>query len=975
MSSNRWEQIQELYHAALELEPGQRSAFIKRACGGDEAVRQEVEALLAEHGKADGFLETPALNEAAQAQAAEIPSRSLVGKTLGAYQILSLLGTGGMGEVYKARDGKLKRLVALKVLPPDKTSDADRKRRFVQEARAASALNHPNIITIHDIESENGIDFVVMEHVAGKPLDRLIPRRGLKLSDALKYAIQIADGLAKAHSAGIIHRDLKPGNLMVTEDGLVKVLDFGLAKLTERQKATDESSSATVTRVVETEPGTVLGTVSYMSPEQAEGKGVDARSDIFSFGSLLYEMVTGQCAFQGDSSASTLAAILTKDPKPAREIGRSVPQELERVINRCLRKDPTRRFQHMDDLRVALQELKEETDSGAKTGSDPARPASRNTAPYPRRTWVWLPGAFVVLALAIGVWLLRRSSEKPQAALEVIPLTTYPGSERSPSFSPDGDQVAFSWNGEKQDNFDIYVKQIGSTNPPERLTTHPAEDVSPAFSPDGRSIGFCRVVKGRATFIIIPSIGGPERSVAEIPAIGTDRPGSNGPLFAWLPDGKRIVTQGLMLLSIETRETRSLTSPLPPSELFTDAFPAASSDGHTIAFGRSFSFFNWSIYLLDLDQDLKPKAEPRQLTFSKELNWSPTWTSNGQEIVFVSGWSLLIGSLRRVKASGQAEPQDLPYGGGEAFWPAISRNGNRLAYQKDLSDSNIWRLPLSNSAMAAGPPVRYIASTRRDLLGQYSSDGKRIVFVSNRTGAWSIWVCDTNGANAVELFSQAGKVVGSPSWSLDGTRIAFDSNLEGNMDIYVVRASGSGGKPVPLAAHDAEDNIPSWSRDGNWVYFTSLRGGRRQVWKTPAGGGKAVQVTKNGGFAAMESADGRSVFYTNRIDQAPMTGIDQPSMALWKIPVNGGEESLVLPSVVVRAFTPVDTGIYFVPEPGTDGKYFIQFLNFATGKVKMVAPIERPLNVGFSVSPDEHSILYSQVDESSSDLMLVENFR
>ena len=244
------------------------------------------------------------------------------------------------------------------------------------------------------------------------------------------------------------------------------------------------------------------------------------------------------------------------------------------------------------------------------------------------------------------------------------------------------------------------------------------------------------------------------------------------------------MTHGLMLLSIETGETRSLTSPLPPSELFTDAFPAVSPDGHTIAFGRSFSFFNWSIYLLDLNQDLKPKAEPRQLTFTKEMNWSPTWTSNGQEIVFVSG-RLPSGSLRRVKASGQAEPQLLPIGGGEASWPAISRNGNRLAYQQNFFDNNIWRLPLSNSGTAAGPPARFIASTRVDLSAQYSPDGKRIAFISNRTGVCSIWVCDADGANEVELFSQPGKGLGSPNWSPDGKRIAFDSNLEGNMDIYV----------------------------------------------------------------------------------------------------------------------------------------------------------------------------------------------
>src|SRR5262245_23028897 len=225
MSPERWEQVQELYHAALELEPSQRSDFLKQACREDEDVRQEVKALLASHGKAGTYLETPALRLAAQ-EVAETPSRSLVGKTLGSYQILSLLGSGGMGEVYKARDSKLNRSVAIKVLQPDKIGDPDRKRRLMQEARAASALNHPNIITVHDIAREGGIDFIVMEYVAGKTLDRLIPHRGLKLNEVFKYSIQIADALAKAHATGIIHRDLKPANVIVTEDRLGKALDF-----------------------------------------------------------------------------------------------------------------------------------------------------------------------------------------------------------------------------------------------------------------------------------------------------------------------------------------------------------------------------------------------------------------------------------------------------------------------------------------------------------------------------------------------------------------------------------------------------------------------------------------------------------------------------------------------------------------------------------------------------------------------------
>jgi serine/threonine protein kinase len=283
-----------------------------------------------------------------------------VGQQVGSYQILSLLGSGGMGVVYKARDIRLKRFVAIKVLPADQISDPERRRRFIQEARAASALNHPNIITIYEIGREQDTDFIAMEYVNGKTLDQRIPRKGMKLNEALKVAIQTADALAKAHSAGIIHRDLKPTNVMVTDEGQVKVLDFGLAKLTE----VESDEGGTRTTQLETEEGTIVGTVSYMSPEQAECKKVDARSDIFSFGAVLYEMVTAQKAFQGESKLLALAAIANREPKAVSQLVSAVPHDLEKIINRCLRKDRERRYQYMADVKINLQELKEESDSG-----------------------------------------------------------------------------------------------------------------------------------------------------------------------------------------------------------------------------------------------------------------------------------------------------------------------------------------------------------------------------------------------------------------------------------------------------------------------------------------------------------------------------------------------------------------------------------------------------------------------------------
>ena len=266
----------------------------------------------------------------------------------------------------KARDRQLDRVVALKILPAAKVADADSKRRFVQEAQAASALSHPNIVTIYGIDEVDGTDFIAMELIAGAPLERLIPRPGLQFMTTLRYAVQIADALAAAHAAGIVHRDLKPTNVMVTGSGLVKVLDFGLAKLSEdaARAATDSGEAAASASNPRTDKGVIVGTVAYMSPEQAEGRPVDGRSDIFSFGAVLYEMVTGRRAFQGDTRLATLSAILRDEPKTASQIVRDVPQELERVIARCLRKDAGRRFQHMADVKVALEELKEESESG-----------------------------------------------------------------------------------------------------------------------------------------------------------------------------------------------------------------------------------------------------------------------------------------------------------------------------------------------------------------------------------------------------------------------------------------------------------------------------------------------------------------------------------------------------------------------------------------------------------------------------------
>ncbi len=394
MTPRRWRQIERICNSALDLEPGERNAFLEGECAGEDGLRKEVDRLLARQSEAQEFIEAPALGLAARAIAKQM---DLTGQTVLHYRITEKLGAGGMGVVYKAEDLRLGRSVALKFLSGELSRDKQALERFRREARAASALNHPNIVHIYDITTDQGLDFIAMECVEGKTLEHWINHKRLRLKDVLKYVVQIADALAKAHGAGIVHRDLKPSNIMVNDDGMVKVLDFGLAKLLD--PAAGDLSATTATTEPVTEKGAIVGTVAYMSPEQAEGRPVDVRSDIFSFGSVLYEVITGRRAFQGSSKLATLSNILNQEPVPVSQVEEGVPQELDRIIARCLRKDPARRFQTMADLKVALEEVKEESEPG-KLASPGGMPARRS------RTLKWAAVAASILVAGAAVWFL-----------------------------------------------------------------------------------------------------------------------------------------------------------------------------------------------------------------------------------------------------------------------------------------------------------------------------------------------------------------------------------------------------------------------------------------------------------------------------------------------------------------------------------------------------------------------------------------
>jgi eukaryotic-like serine/threonine-protein kinase len=905
----------------------------------------------------------------------------MIGQSLAHFEILEKLGEGGMGVVYKARDTHLDRLVAIKLLPPDKLADRERRLRFVQEAKTASALNHPGIVTIHDISQHDGVDFIAMEFLAGRTLDRVIPRRGLGLNETVDYGIQIADALAAAHAAGIVHRDLKPSNVIVNEQGRIKVLDFGLAKLVDRPGRAVWEEGPTITHpALVTAQGLIVGTVAYMSPEQAEGRAVDARSDIFSFGSVLYEMVTGQRAFQGDSPLSTVTALLREEPKPIGQLREGVPRELERLVGRCLRKDPERRWQAMSDIKIALRDMKDEVDSGAPTASVAARPRPRGAV------WAVAALSLAILAGVIGAVLWRDRGVGPTALtptpFTAIPLTTYPGREQQPSFSPDGNSVAFIWNGETEDNWDVYVKLIGAGSP-QRLTSDPAIDLSPAWSPDGRSIAFGRVRDDlRVAILVVPSRGGPEREVLETRTSGVL---GRGQILAWSADSRFLVVatspavaEPVVLTAVEvaTGATRPVTRPSP--DFGADLLPAISPDGRMLAFVRHRrGLRTGELYVQQLSAAFEPVGEPRHLAGKGVFYHGVAWSASGRDVIVASGNSGDI-ALWRIALQHPEQLERLSPFGDECRQPSVAALQGRLAFTRASWDENTWRVTLSAPGRAAGAPVRVVGSTRSELNAQFSPDGSRIVFESMRSGTQELWIADQDGRNALQITSFNGRLGGTPAWSPDGQSIAFDMrNEDGRGDVYVVAARG--GAPVRLTDHPADDLVPTWSRDGQWIYFGSTRSGIYEIWKMSARGGAAVQVTQHGGTYAKESMDGKYIYY-GRVN--PVTG-------LWRVPVAGGEEVEVFPRLASYGnFAVASDGIYFeerlpgnplghTPDftPFTRQEAAIDFLSFATGKVNRVMTLDRHAGHGFDVSPDQRTLLFAQMDDFTEDLMLVENFR
>ena len=882
------------------------------------------------------------------------------GRKLGAFELVGPLGAGGMGEVYRARDTRLDRTVAIKVLGAQLSCDPERLQRFEQEARAASALNHPNIVTIYDIGRQDDACYLAMEFVDGKTLRELLDAGPLPLKKALTIAAQVADGLAKAHSAGIVHRDLKPENIIVSSDGLVKILDFGLAKLaTPMPEMTSVSATAAIPA---THPGMILGTVGYMSPEQARGKTVDFRSDQFSLGTVMYEMLTGRKPFHADSAAQTMATIIEDDPRPISDLNPRAPAPLRWIVERCLAKEPEERYASTRDLARDLQRVRDHL-SEASSASALGIAAPASTTPQQKGGLASIAGA-VVIALAIGLglgaWLFRGRAVEPP----IVHNLTFSGADQDPAASPDGQSIVFS--SFRDGKTRIWLKQLrGGGEAP--VTDGP--DFNPRFSPDGSMIVFARRQEDNFWICRASIVGGEMRRLAQ------------GATPDWSQDGKTIAfvrNFSIWLMEPDGSNARELRR-LQGSEGSFAQKLRWSPDGKWIAVesvigGLASENTRFELVSSDGKQSLMVKP-----AFAGGDLSAVTWVSKDEVIYARSLSASSVGAVNAI--SSRLIRQKVPQGPAQSIvWvPGGVRSVEPLGAERVVLDSvtsrqNLRELTLKDGKVTAEKWLTHGSSIDRQPV--YSPDGQWIMFTSNRSGNLDLWAVSTKDGTIRRLTDDPADDW-DPAFTYDG-KLLWTSHRSGNFEIWMAEADGSGARQVSHDGIDAENATAT--PDGSIIYNSGSKD--RGLWRIRPDGSQAKRIVSAVANWPEASPDGQYVMATGR-GLSSFEGISPGAVniriyrtsdgnEIYRIPLHSAQ--LVTPGIGRARWTPDGKHIVFIDAEadGVSSLYMQDFLagqdTSSTRRLLLHDPDRQPETIG--VSPDGTHIVYGVIDVQSNLLML-----
>ncbi|MEP6913173.1 MAG: protein kinase [bacterium] len=850
------------------------------------------------------------------------------GTKLGRYEIRSKIGAGGMGEVYLAQDTKLDRKVALKVLPENLKIDEQARRRFAQEARATSALNHPHIVTIYDVASEDHRDFIAMEFVEGETLRTLLTRGKVEIKRAVEFAAQVASAQAAAHQQGVIHRDIKPDNLMVTERGQIKILDFGLAKLVEKQRGMAGLSELTTAfmdtgRRGETAAGTIMGTVSYMSPEQARGEKLDHRTDIFSLGVVLYELLTSRQPFESKSAIDTLHAIINQEPPPIAEINPQAPPELADILGKALAKEPAERYQHAGDFELDLRRLKRAIESNSLISLQPrssVKPQAWWASKRAALIWSTL-GILLFVGGVLAAWILGRAAKSPKqdvslSAVTLTPLTVDPNYDGEPTFSPDGQTIAYVTN--RTGNFEIFRKQIAG-GAEINLTNNDADDVQPAFSPDGTQIVFVSTRESSSKLIYrnanFPLLGGDIWIMSALGGLARKIVAS-GNFPSWSPDGSTIIytsgpqgSQKILSVPASGGQPREIPLKFNPGESAPNVFyPSYSSDGRWIVFEAQQGD---RIYLVSA-----AGGEPRQIARGRR----PVWNANSTAIIYSSGepgknfslWQVPF-ALAEGKVTGELVP--LTVSRGRDTQAAVSRDGKLIAFAAQDVEFNIEKLPFdAESGRPPGAPQAITYGHSLNYFFDVAPDGRAVVFEAHRGSSYHIW--SSGGAGLNQLTSDANFDDRNPKWSPDGHTIGFTRKGVNETETGLWLMSADGVNPQPL--HPGVNNF-RWMPDGQRIVYQST--GDKQLYLFDVGAKSEQRLTNERGIPGFlnVSPDGQWVVYQSTlkgitVDVRAVQTSGGPSQVIVETP-REDYHPFVSPSGKWLYFQPDHKNLYRVPGP------------------------------------------------------------